>query len=1054
MRNLNRQSMSPSRKRLLTCASLAVLSLAPVAGIPQALAVPTAAAQTATQNIKGIVTEQNGEPVIGATVRIKGTNKAAVTDLDGGFTINAPTGSTIEITYVGMLTKTFVVKAGTDVYNVTMTENANDLDQVVVVGYGHQKKVNLSGSVASVNVDKISESRPVTNISQALAGAAAGINVRAGSNQPGSDNATILIRGVGTLNSSGPLIIIDGVEAPINSVSPQDIESMSVLKDAASASIYGSRAANGVILITTKKGKSGKVKVNYSGYVSFESIKKSLTPVSNYADYMELINEGYENSGLSSVFSDEIISEWRNGTDPLKYPNTDWIDATFKNGVATNHNVAVSGGTDKIRIYSSFGYNYNEGVMPNSAYERFSARVSAEADITKWLTIGAYANGYRGKMDRGASQQENIFKYASATTPGMVFQAPDGRFGGVNNPEDDVQAAVNNPLRRAYSEDGNTITNQANIRLSGTVRPYKGIELQANYSFQNRNQETRTKPVFNPSWNFMTDQIQNANVSKTYVSYSNPRVERYFWDAVARYNNTFWDKFDLGVMIGMSSEKYHSRSNTSRRNDLVDLSLWALNGATGDMSVSGATTEWAMQSYFGRINLSWDSKYLLELNIRRDGSSRFLKGKRWGTFPSASAAWRLDQENFMESLTDRALSNLKLRVSYGSLGNNSIENYEAQSLYLPGYNYSFGDQLATGIAIDALANPNVTWESTRVFNFGVDFGLWQDRFTGTVEFFNKKTKNILISLPAPDVHGIAYVPTQNAAEVSNRGVELTLNWNDRVGDFQYNANFNFTYVHNNVDKFKGKGEDGKSISGANLVWEGYPINCQYLLKVDRIIQTEEDMAIVNNMIENAPLDSKGNKRNPFAAYGTPEYGDFLYKDMNGDGIINDDDRVIVSDGPNPKFLLGLNLGASWKGLDFSMLLQSQLGAKRYWQSAQFNTPTVRKGYQINKEVAEGRWYEGRTDATYPRLLEYQDQINTQRSDFYLQNLAYLKIRNIQLGYTLPQKWTKAIALDKVRFYCNLENFFTFTSFKGFDPEVYGMSYPTMRQVSLGLNVSF
>lgn len=267
MRNLNRQSMSPSRKRLLTCASLAVLSLAPVAGIPQALAVPTAAAQTATQNIKGIVTEQNGEPVIGATVRIKGTNKAAVTDLDGGFTINAPTGSTIEITYVGMLTKTFVVKAGTDVYNVTMTENANDLDQVVVVGYGHQKKVNLSGSVASVNVDKISESRPVTNISQALAGAAAGINVRAGSNQPGSDNATILIRGVGTLNSSGPLIIIDGVEAPINSVSPQDIESMSVLKDAASASIYGSRAANGVILITTKKGKSGKVKVNYSGLV-------------------------------------------------------------------------------------------------------------------------------------------------------------------------------------------------------------------------------------------------------------------------------------------------------------------------------------------------------------------------------------------------------------------------------------------------------------------------------------------------------------------------------------------------------------------------------------------------------------------------------------------------------------------------------------------------------------------------------------------------------------------------------------------------------------------
>lgn len=545
------------------------------------------------------------------------------------------------------------------------------------------------------------------------------------------------------------------------------------------------------------------------------------------------------------------------------------------------------------------------------------------------------------------------------------------------------------------------------------------------------------------------------STGKTSVSYGDAQTRRYFWDGVANYEKSFFGNLNMNLMVGMSSELYSYYTFSTSRQDLIDLGLWALNAATGDASASGSGTEWAMQSYFGRLNLNWAEKYLAEFNLRRDGSSRFAGTRRWGTFPSGSAGWRIDQEGFMEDIVDKGLNGLKLRVSYGGLGNNSIGNYDWQALYTNSGNaYVLGSALATGMAMSAIPNSLVTWEKTNVFDVGADLTLFNNRFTVVADYFNKKTSNILISLPAPAVHGTTSLPKLNSAGVTNNGFELTATWNDKAGDFNYGINANVTYVTNVVNKFRGKDRDGMSISGANLVWEGHPINCQYLLKVDRIIQTEADMQIVKDMIANAPVGDNGKQVNPFATYGTPQMGDFLYQDTNGDGIINSDDRVIVSDGPNPKWYMGLTLNASWKGFDFSMLMQSQLDAHRYWQTAAYNTPTVRYGYQINKEVADGRWYPGRTDATYPRLLQYSTTINTQASDFYLQDLAFLKIRNIELGYTLPSSWTDACQISKVRIYGTLENFFTFTKFKGFDPEVSGMAYPTMRQAVVGLNVSF
>lgn len=1021
------------------------------------------------KTINGKVLDATGEPIIGANVLVKGTTNGTITDIDGNFTLNVPTECVLQISYIGFNTQEIKVTSTTNDITVNLKEDSKTLEEVVVVGYGTQKKVNLSGSLSTINVSELTESRPITNVSHALAGLAAGVNVQMSSNQPGNDNASIKVRGQGTLNDSSPLVIIDGAEAGINTVNPQDIESMTVLKDAASSAIYGSRAANGVILITTKQGKSGKVKLDYNGYVSFTSptIPSSMDPVSNYADYMEYINEGYRYSNMNEKFSSGVIQEWRDneGKDPLRYPNSNFMDDTFKNSVSHNHVISMSGGSEKVKFYSSFGYENNPGVMDNTGFEKYSGRLNVTADVRSWLTLGAYINGYVSNMDPAAKYTDkdtavdDVFTYASATTPGMVFRAPDGRYGAMNNPEDDAQSAVNNPLVRLNRIAGNIAKHNMRTRFVGTIKPFEGFSITGSYSYEFVDEERKRKPVILEQWNFRDDVITRTTEGKSSIMNYDGKTQRYFNDVVARYENRFVnDQLGLNAMIGASQEKYYSHNFQASKYDLIDYSLWVINGATGDASASGSSSEWAMRSFFGRVNLDWNNKYLLELNLRADQSSRFLSNKRTGYFPSGSFAWRIDQEEFMKDAMDKGLSNLKLRVSYGSLGNNSVGNYDALATYaIKDSNYALNNLLVQGLIQTRLANPNLTWESTYMTNVGLDFGFFNNRFTGTVDYFHKRTKDILINLPAPLVHGSADIPKQNSAIVTNQGVEFTLGWQDKVGDFSYGINGNFTYVKNIVDKFKGKGKGGMSISGANVIWEGHSINSQYLLRVDRIIQTDEDLALVQQIIDNAKqIHGNDITDNEIFSSGKPEKGDFLYKDTNGDGLINLDDREIVSDGPNPKFQFGLNMNASYKGFDFSILFQGQAGAKTYWQHDLANTASVRYGYQMNKEVVEGRWYEGRTTpAKYPRLLEYSNTKNKQMSDFYLQDLSFLKIRNIQLGYTLPKSIVEKTSLERIRVYGSMENFFTFTSFRGFDPELGGtLGYPAMKNVVVGINVSF
>lgn len=995
-------------------------------------------AQQSSKAIKGTVTNERGEPLIGVTIAGESGN-GTITDVDGNFSIGAFRGQTIKVSYIGYITQ-YIKITNQSALNIQLKEDTQALQEVVVVGFGTQKKINLSGSVSSINVDELAESRPVTNMTSALAGMSAGLNVTSSSNRPGDDNASLSIRGVGTLNDSSPLVIIDGVEGYLSNVNVNDIENISILKDAASAAVYGSRAANGVILVTTKNGKAGKFKVAYNGYVSFQSIRPDLLePVSNYANYMTLINEGYTNSGVAAPYSKASITAWQNdnGQNPLTYPNTNWINDSFKTGVGTNHAISMSGGTDKIQFYGSFGYYDNPGVMENSGYKRYHALSNLNANLTPWLKMGMNMSGYYGTADSG--DPASAFKWGFATTPAMILKH-NGLYGGMQDSQDDLSESGNNVLLNLHSKRGDNVTRNGKSRFYVTIQPIKDLSVTGSYIYEYTNNNTKTIPVYYDIYNFATGNIIYNTTGTSYITQSNYREQRNYMDIVAHYDHRFFEShFGLGVMIGASQEKYSYETESITRNGLIDMDMSVIDGANGAFSGSGSLADWVMRSYFGRVNLDWDNKYLLEFDLRTDGSSRFQSNHRWGWFPSGSAAWRIDQEKFMKDFS--WLSNLKLRASYGSLGNNSVGNYASISTYGTS-NYVINNAVATGLSITSLANSDLTWEKTKVADVGLDFGALNNRLTGTFDWFNKKTTGILIQLPAPLVHGTASVATSNSGEVTNKGWELTLGWRDKINGFGYSINGNYTHVTNKVNKFKG---NDYSLSNYYMTKEGLSINSMYMYKVDRIVSTDADVNYVNAMVAKNPK--------AFDAIGAiPQKGDILFKDINSDGIIDPtNDRTIVGN-PNPKNMFGLNLSASYKGIDFSIFFQGVSGCKGYLNE-QYYTTDITKGKQLSKYVTDNCWTTGSTNAKYPRLTS-NTAINTLTNTVWLQDKSYLKIRNIQLGYTFPKSFIGKFSVENLRLYGTLENFFTFTKWKGIDPETDNLAYPTMRQAVIGVNIEF
>ena len=1014
--------------------------------------------QTVEQRIiRGSVTDRKGQPIIGATVKVKeNLKKNAVTDVDGNFTItDAPENGTLQISYVGFMPQEVNITPDKVDYQIVMRINHSLLDEVVVVGYATQKKVDLTGAVSSVNVDAL-EDRPITNATNALAGLAAGLTVtNSGGNTPGFESQNITVRGLGTLNNAAPLVVVDGMTGiALSDINPQDIENLSVLKDAASAAIYGSRAANGVILVTTRHGAERAPRVTYSGNVSFETVAKRLNLVTDYADFMEIQNAGLIINGQAPRFSQGKIDEWRNdaGRNPSIYPNTDWQDHIYRNpSVVQNHNLAITGGTKTVSYNLSLGYINNPGMVYHTDYERYQMRTNLDINIKPWISVGTNLFGYydtnNPSAENAAAGGDVIFGYgAFNTVPGMTLYDPaTGLYGGIQNPEEENVSNAN-PYRRQwfYKDEYPVKTKRMVGKIYARLMPIKGLTIQGAFSmnYWERNIEHHLTDRDLYRFTFDGPVLIREGVVRTYIRRYNYRNTFRSSEVTARYKFNV-SKLEASVFAGISQEYNKYDQDYFIKYDLVDPSLGAIDAGMTNGSITGNYNEWAMRSYFGRVNLNWDNRYLLEANLRADGSSKFAPGHRWGYFPSISAGWRISEEKFMRG-TSSWLNQLKLRASYGSLGNNATTSYYMYQSLFATANYILNGNIAGGLAQTVLANPALTWEKTYMTNIGVDYAFLNNRLSGSVDIYNKDTKGILISLPAPLEHGTSVVPNQNAGEVNNKGVEFDIRWNDNIGKVSYNVGFNMGFVTNKVTKFQG---DVSSISGVYKTQEGKPINQLYVITVDRIVRDRSDLDYVQSLVDKNP--------DYFATYQRPELGDFLYRDANGDGKLDTNDRVEIGHGTLPRFTFGANLGLSWNNFDFSMLFQGVGNHQVYYNNQAFRFVTV-MGQSLIKDITDNAWTpENPYNSIYPVLRNNANGKNNIASDAFVHNAAYFRCKNIQLGYTVPKKITKKFFVENLKIYGSIDNLFTITKFPGLDPEIgANVGYPAIRQYSVGINVSF
>ena len=1094
-------------------ASVGVASASPTAlgmNVPES-DVFMASPQQAQKTVSGVVEDQFG-PVAGANVVEKGTTNGTITDMDGKFTLNVSPNAVLVVSFIGYTEQQITVGNQTS-FKIQMKEDSQALDEVVVVGYGTQKKVNLTGSVSSVDFTEQAASRPITNVSSALGGLSAGLQVMQSKGNPTDDGATIRVRGTGTLNNASPLVLVDGMEASMDAVNPQDIETISVLKDAASAAIYGSRAANGVILITTKKGNREKIRVTYSGTFSMAQPSNLLDFVTDYPTHMRLINEAKFNEGYNDVFSAATIEAWEaanadpNGLNAngapnwLAYPNTDWNKEMYKNNLVQDHVVSVNGGSEKVTFLLSAGYMDNPGLVENTGLKRYTLRANVEANVNKWLTLGTRTYAIMNDKDQGNYADTGMLNFIRQTTPGLIGMY-DGKMGYKEAAEE--SSTANNIGAYLKQTDGQNRSSRFNTTMYSKIKFMEGLSWDFNFNYGRRFDEYNSHTVPLARYTFSNGEIASTattpdQMTTTWKSYAE---ETYTLENILRYDKSFKGGHDLNVMVGYNEYFYKQYEHKQQKKGLIDPSISVPDAATEMQTSTGTAKDEALRSVFGRLNYAYLSKYLFEANFRYDGSSRFNSDSRWGIFPSFSAAWRLSEEEFMKNIG--WLSNLKIRASWGQIGNNRITDkdgyqdyYGYQATYKT-YNYSFGGAQAAALAQNRIGNSRLEWESTTVTNFGVDAGFLNNRLTAELDVYNKVTDGILTT---PNLHltmGIKTPPTMNTAEVTNRGFELTVGWKDHVGDFNYAVSTNFSYNHNEVTKYLGKYEagwvekDGKKVWQSNIgdvsvdkdkgrIVEGHPIKEYYTLNTysgngthfnsdgsvninggpkDGMIRTEGDMKWLNAMID------AGYKFMPNQSVGRNNiyYGDLIYADLNGDGIYGSSyDYDFQGSSAMPKFGYGINISASWKNFDLSMLWAGNGGFKLYWEEDPYNSVAIRNGFATSERVANDHYFydpENPTDSRtnlngyIPRLVENSKQ-SRQTSNYYLYNGTYMKLKNLTIGYTLPVTLTEKISAERVRVYLSGENLFTITSFPGQDPEMGATTnYPSLRQFAAGISVTF
>ena len=1056
-----------------------------------------------TITIQGKVVDSNGEPIIGANVLVQGTTNGIITDLDGNFTLsNVDPNAKIVISYIGYKSQTLAAAA---TMNVSLKEESETLQEVVVVGYGVQKKVNLTGAVASVDFEEQTKSRPITTVSSALAGLSPGLQASSGSAMPGQDNTTLRVRGTGTMNDASPLVIIDGMEGSLNALNPQDVENISVLKDAASCAIYGARAANGVILVTTKKGDREKLTINYSGRVSFNKATRMTETMSNYADYMELMNEATTNVGSQPLFTQEQIDLWReksqnpnalneNGVpNYIAYPNTNWLDELYDGGMMHEHNLSLNGGSEKIRFMLSARYQDNEGVVDNTGNKTYSIRANVEANPTKWLTVGTRT--YASQMDREVGNYSGAENFVNQSTAG-IYPMKDGAFGAPECPNE--SATANNPLMNLMADDGFKRYNRFNTTLYSKINFLKDFHYDFNFNYNRYIYESRSWSRSLQRIRFSDNFVTNSGTAPVNMTTGFGYESHYSYtlENLLSWAHTFAQKHDVSALLGYQEYYKNYYTVKAKKQGLIDESLNQFDQATDMREIGGTTQDYATRSVFGRVNYAYNSRYLFEANFRYDGSSRFHKDHRWGFFPSVSAAWRISEESFMES-TRSWLDNLKVRASWGKLGNSEIGNYEYMSLYSP-TKVVLGGGLASGLFMGAISNSLLQWEETATTNFGIDANMLRNRLTFGMDVYYKKTDGILYRPTIPYVFGTMSAPRQNLAEVTNKGVELSLGWQDRIGDFSYSINGNFAFNNSEVSKYNGKyeitkNEDGSltnnigavSSGGTTPIVEGQELNEFYLRNVysgngshfnadgtpnpnggprDGMIRTDEDMKWVKSMIDAGYEFRPGKKIDKNKLW----YGDYIYADSNKNGVYGDDsDYTFQGKSNRPKYTFGFQISAAWKGFDISTVWAGAAGFSIYWAPRTgYNCSMAEHGRTLPVDIAKDHYFydpanpsDPRTNinAEYPRMtyIDGWAQNRHANTTLYLQNGNYLKLKNLSVGYTLPKSWISKVAMQNARVYISAENLLTITKFKGQDPESgTGLGYAPFRTIAIGANISF
>lgn len=1007
------------------------------------------ATQNTQQNeisLSGVVMDQKNEPIIGATIMVNGTTIGTTTDFNGRYTLgNILSDAVIIVKYLGMKTQEIPVK-GKSVINIFMEDRSIGIDEIVVVGYGSQKKVNLTGAVSNVKIDEQLNSRSLANVSLALQGKIPGLAISQSSGMAGDKGVEMLVRGMGTVNDASPLVVVDGMpDVDINRLNMEDIESISVLKDASSAVVYGSRAANGVILITTKSGKGSKPKINASTSFTMGVPTHAWSFMTDYARSLTLHqrNAAVNTAPVNQLYKDGTIDQWLSMSmiDTRNFPSTDWYDVILRNGMTQKYNVSASGGNDMSNFYISGGVMDEKGMIINNDYKQYNARINYEAKIRPKLTVGARFSGNWSEMQYAQNSQyetsvdANQMRYAVAGV--LPYDPETGYYGGAMAYGENPQ--VFNP----YSMYTNDLIHKNRQEANGSIffdwNIAKGLTARVDYTLNYYNDFRYTAPIPTDAYNFQTESFTTASYVSANAGVENQTTTGHKTQAGARLNYDFniGANHNVIIMGAFNREYWYTRYQLSSSLDRIHSSLSEIDATLKDpngITVAGNSSNEGLLSYIGRINYAAYRRYLLEVNLRADGSSKFLEGHRYGFFPSASVGWIFTEELFANSWLQSWLSHGKLRASYGVLGNNSGVNRYEQLEVLSSASYIMDGEIVKGLVNKKMVNANFTWEETKVMNIGLDMSFINNKLLTEIDYYDRLTTGM--HRPSDmSIHltGAYSAPRMNIGNLRNRGIEGNFTWRDRKGDFNYTINLNASYNATVLEKWNeylGRNHD----DNGSLAFLNMPYGYVYAYEAIGIAQ------VWNDIYENTPQGAQP--------------GDILYKDLNGDGKIDDNDMraypYIQTDRPTTNF--ALNSTFQWKGVDLALMFQGAAGRKTFWLTGNNNSNLATGGrLAVTTEHWTEPWSIENRDGTWTRMGSSN---NRRKSTFYLDNLAYLRLKNLQLGYNLPKAVLQKIHIGAFRVYLSADNIFTVSAFRGLDPEKTNVNdgYPLMRTFTCGLSI--